>query len=248
MYLGAGRALLLQLAHPKIAQGVVEHSDFTRHGLRRLARTVDFIAAVSFASPEVAEHVAARVRRAHAVVTGPGYSAEDPELQVWVTATIVDTALHCLAVTCGPVPPETAARYYAQATAFSQILGCPHDAHPEDYPAFRAYVGGMLATLTVTPEARQAAQQILNGTGMPTLWRPAVPVFRFVTIGLLPDPIREQYRLPWSPLQAQLLDTALRSGGTLSALLPARVRRCIPDLYQGARRINAAVDALTREV
>src|SRR5438270_738156 len=41
LLLGGGRALLMQLAHPSVAAGVADHSDFRRDPMSRLQRTLD---------------------------------------------------------------------------------------------------------------------------------------------------------------------------------------------------------------
>src|SRR5262249_61384496 len=65
---GWGRAILLQIAHPKVARGVAEHSAFTheRWGrVRRLRRTLDAMLALTFGSPKDADAVAARINGIH---------------------------------------------------------------------------------------------------------------------------------------------------------------------------------------
>ena len=48
LLLGGPRALLMQLAHPMIARGVAEHSDFRHDPFTRLQRTLDASAAIVF--------------------------------------------------------------------------------------------------------------------------------------------------------------------------------------------------------
>ncbi len=51
LLLGGGRALLMQLAHPKVAAGVDEHSDFRTRPIRRLRRTVRMTMAIVLSTP-----------------------------------------------------------------------------------------------------------------------------------------------------------------------------------------------------
>ena len=48
LLLGGARALLMQIAHPQVAAGVADHSDFTRNPYDRLWRTVDAALTVIF--------------------------------------------------------------------------------------------------------------------------------------------------------------------------------------------------------
>src|SRR6266581_4111564 len=93
LLLGGGRALLMQLAHPKVAAGVDEHSDFRRRPIQRLRRTVHMTMAIVFGERETALAAARMVNQTHAKVKGDGYRALDPELLLWVHATLVDSAL-----------------------------------------------------------------------------------------------------------------------------------------------------------
>src|SRR4051812_32108609 len=87
--LGAGSALLLQLAHPAIAQGVHDHSNYEDRPLDRLFGTLYATNAVVFGSRADAEHIGTAIGRVHSKVAGAGYSAADPALLCWVNATLL---------------------------------------------------------------------------------------------------------------------------------------------------------------
>src|SRR6202165_5152051 len=87
LLLGGGRALLMQLAHPKVAAGVDEHSDFRSDPIRRLRRTLRMTMAIVFGDRETALAAARGVQHVHAGVQGAGYRALDPDLLMWVYAT-----------------------------------------------------------------------------------------------------------------------------------------------------------------
>ena len=93
LLLGGGRALLMQIAHPRVAQGVADHSDFQRDPFRRLQGTLDAMVTIVFGTEAQAREMAAVVGAVHDRVTGPGYKANDPELLWWVYATLIDTAV-----------------------------------------------------------------------------------------------------------------------------------------------------------
>src|SRR5215472_3016918 len=93
LMLGGGRALLMQLAHPKVAAGVDEHSDFRTRPMYRLRRTIRLTMAIVFGDKDTAMAAARNVNRVHARVTGRDYRALDPDLLLWVHSTLVDSAL-----------------------------------------------------------------------------------------------------------------------------------------------------------
>ncbi|ROO88344.1 uncharacterized protein (DUF2236 family) [Actinocorallia herbida] len=222
--LGGGPALLLQLAHPKVARGVAEHSDFQAGPFKRLMSTLDYLAMVVFGTKEEAHRVAWSAMRAHDAVNGPGYTAHDPELLLWVQATLFQVARDLHGRMYGPPTPERDEEYYQQAVIFAELLGAPRDALPADVAGFDAYWDGMLATLRVDDNGREQARAVLSGAALPGVLFPALAVFRLVTTGLLPAPIREQYGLPWTPAR-RLSFTALMAALKLAVnLTPTPVR------------------------
>src|SRR3990170_1511657 len=88
--LGAGQAaLLLQIAHPHVAEGVAQHSDFEADPWRRLRGTLRTTLDLIFGDGPAAERAVARLNGIHARVHGDDYSALDPALLLWVQATLV---------------------------------------------------------------------------------------------------------------------------------------------------------------
>ncbi|MGH7855885.1 MAG: oxygenase MpaB family protein, partial [Candidatus Binatia bacterium] len=55
LLLGGGRALLMQIAHPLVAAGVADHSDFRTDSLGRLRRTLDAMLTITFGTLREAE-------------------------------------------------------------------------------------------------------------------------------------------------------------------------------------------------
>ena len=138
LILGGGRALLLQLAHPSVAQGVADHSDFRQNPLRRLMGTLDAMYTIVFGSTDKAEAQAEALDRVHSRVTGPGYEANDPDLKMWVHATLVDTAIRVHRRFLTPLRRDEECEYYEQSMILADLLGVPREVQPSDYAAFRA--------------------------------------------------------------------------------------------------------------
>src|SRR5437016_11697134 len=85
LLLGGGRALLLQVAHPLVAAGVAQHSNYREDPWGRLYRTLDTVTTIVFGTNEESEEAADRLRRVHSRVTGKAddgrpYEANDPDL------------------------------------------------------------------------------------------------------------------------------------------------------------------------
>src|SRR5467141_2418728 len=86
------RSLMVQALHPLAMAGVAEHSDWQRDPFGRLAATGGYVLPVTYGDTASANAAAARVRAVHKhvrgadPVTGLDYSAEDPDLLLWVHA------------------------------------------------------------------------------------------------------------------------------------------------------------------
>lgn len=228
MLLGGGRALLMQLAHPGVAQGVADHSDFQNDPFKRLQGTLDAMTTIVFGTEDQARQVAAILERVHDRVKGPGYSAADPDLLWWVYATLIDTALRMHARFLRPVSEQDAAQFYAQSQLVAELLGVPRSSQPPDLVAFRSYMRHMVATLEVSATARMLSQAILHPRLprlMESVAEPLLIAVRQITVGLTPRPLREQYCMAWDgPRKAALLMAGAASRRVLP-LVPGPLRR-----------------------
>lgn len=240
----AGRALVLQLAHPAVAHGVNDHSEFKRNPFTRLQGTMEAVNAVVFGSAELAERVGQRIRWIHSFITGPGYQANDPDNLLWVHATLVDSALWAHETFVGPVPPAVAEEYYQQMKEVALVFGVPLEHNPETLADFRAYVADMVAGFELDDVARDLIGFILRPTLPLRLHVPLDPVrrrFRLVTLGSLPEPIRAQLDEPWDDARQRRYERAVRDLRRVFRLTPRPVRTApvslsAPVLVAQARR------------
>ncbi len=190
LLLGGGRALLLQVAHPLVAAGVAAHSQFRSEPLRRLWRTLDLTLTITFADAARAIAAVRQIERVHARVhgrlradvgpfkRGTRYDANDPELLLWVHATLVDTALLVYERFVAPLPGKAKAAYYEESTIAARLFGIPEHLIPPRLADFRVYVKRMVSgdTLAVSAASREIAASILR----PPVALPLQPAFRIV--------------------------------------------------------------------
>jgi uncharacterized protein (DUF2236 family) len=227
---GGARAILLQIAHPAVGRGVAEHRDFAARPLDRLRTTLTYVYCVTFGTPEEIEAVAATVTAAHRKVTGAGYRATDPELQLWVAATLYDTALLVYQELFGPLEPAAADAVYRQYAVLGTALQVPAGRWPADRAAFRAYWQHMIGTLEVSDDARRVAQDLLSARAAPLLLKAAMPFNRFLTAAWLPEPVRRQYGLGWSDGDQRRYTLLRNVGAPMYRLLPSPLREA-PKTY-----------------
>ncbi|WP_153532722.1 oxygenase MpaB family protein [Actinomadura macrotermitis] len=228
-----GAASLLQTAHPQVAQGVYDHSYTAADPLRRLQNTMGWVYAVVFGTRDEAERFSALVRKGHESVTGPGYEANDPELQVWVAATLFAVAAQFYQLVFRRAfTDEELAEFYGQSKVYATILGCPEDRMPATYPEFRRYYAHMVNTIQITDASRAIAEQVLNPR-LPAgaAARPGLAAIRLLTAGLMPAPIREQYGWKWDAGRERRFRLLVAGLAAVYPRLPMRVRTLPREYY-----------------
>ena len=225
LLLGGGRALLMQLAHPKVAAGVDEHSDFRAHPVRRLRRTVRMTMAIVFGDKATAEAAARAVNRVHGRVRGEGYHAMDPDLLLWVHATLVDSALVTYETFVHKLTPREREDFYQESKVLGELLRIPPAHFPHRLRDFHAYMAAMVESgpVRVTEQARALGRLVLRPP-VRLLPGAAMIPFEVITAGLLPAALREQYELPWGASQRRAYRLAMAAVPKVVALTPPLLR------------------------
>ena len=245
---GGGRALLLQVAHPSVAAGVVQHSDYDVDPYGRLFRTLDLVTKITFGRSETSERAATTLRGAHDTVRGERpdgerYFAHDPHLLLWVWATLVESSVLIYTRYVDSLSVEEVETYYVEQQRFGMACGIPEDRFPKDWRAFVRWYHHMLdEECTVTPDSLRIADSIVD-PAVPGLLKPAAKpaamLLNLATVGLLPPQVRERYGLPWGPRRERVLGASTVAVRRLLPLLPSLVRE-FPPARTAERRVKAA--------
>jgi uncharacterized protein (DUF2236 family) len=225
LMLGGGRALLMQLAHPKVAAGVDEHSDFRTQPIRRLRRTIHVTMAIIFGDRETALAAARSVNKVHAKVRGTDYRALDPDLLLWVHATLTDSALVTYETFVRRLPAQEREDFYQESKLIGELLGIPLDRFPATLSDFDAYAEQMMSTgpVRVGRVALELAGQVLRPK-VRLLPGPVMVPFEVVTAGLMPPVLRSQYGLSWGPRQQRAFRLAVSALPRVVAVTPPLLR------------------------
>jgi uncharacterized protein (DUF2236 family) len=249
LLLGAGpRALLLQLAHPQVAAGVADHSDFRADPWARLDGTLRSYLRIVYGTRTAARAEIRRLNALHATITGPTYRARDPELALWVHATLVDSTIVAADRWLVPLSTERRARYYAETIPIGRAFGIPADLLPADLEAFEAYVAGAISRggpVHVGPLARELADIVLHpplGPVAPMLQ--GLPAWTYAwtlwpSVGLLPPSVRDGYGLRWGPIERAVAAWMVATWRLWRPILPAEFRQ-MPQALAADRRIRSA--------
>ena len=248
LLLGAGpRALLLQLAHPQVAAGVADHSDFRTDPWARLRATLRSYLAIVYGTRSAARAEFRRLNALHRTITGPTYQARDPELSLWVHATLVDSTIVTADAWLEPIPRRRRERYYAETLPIGRAFGIPEDLLPADLAAFEAYLERMLApdgAVQVGPLARELAEVVLHpplGPVVPAL--AAVPPVAYAwtlwpAVGLLPASVRDAYGFRRGPLERAVSSWLVSGWRAWRPWLSAGFRQ-MPQALAADRRLAA---------
>jgi len=225
-----GRSILLQLADLQIGHGVADHSNFAERPLDRLNGTLSYVYAIACGSPAEAAHATARVNQAHGPVQsdgsggGPAYNAYTPHLQLWVAATLYDSAITMHELVYGRLDDERADAIYREYAALGTALQVSPGLWPATRADFAVYWQRRLGELATDAATRAVARQLLHSPRGPLWLKIAMPFARFLTTGLLPARVRDLFDLPWTPGSERQFRRTLRVIRAVYPALPQRLR------------------------
>jgi len=251
--LAGPRALLMQAAHPLAVAGLLAHSTALDEPYDRLARTAQVLSTIGFGSRDDADRVTAHVRAMHRRVSGAiaqpvgpypagaRYRADDPELLLWVLFSLVDSAVVVYRKYVRSMSRADEALLWEDYRLIGRLFGLRDDDMPATLAELDAYRAEMLEgeRLFVSDWARERARQIVLEPPVPWMARPLLETVNFVTIALLPDRIRDQYR--FSSLPPAVVRKAVVGGGAEYVK-----RAVIPFIPARLRLVPAARTALAR--
>ncbi len=237
MLAGAGRAILLQLANPAVGYGVARHSSFATDPLKRLHGTLSYIYALTNGTPQQRATMTAQVHKAHRPVASaeapdhPAYDAGDPTLQLWVAATLYDSAMLVHRQVFGPLQPEDAEALYRDYGVLGTALGMPATLWPATTADFEEYWNRQIRQLSVDETIRGVAGELLAARAAPRWIKMLMPVARFLTAGLLPASVRDMFGLKWSPARERALGAFFRAARFLVKVVPRRIKHAPMHYY-----------------
>ncbi|MDY6921336.1 MAG: oxygenase MpaB family protein [Pseudomonadota bacterium] len=233
------RTFILQLAHPAVGAGVVQHSNFRQdpwHRLREIAHSGD---RMMFHGHDAAVAEGRRLRELHRHIHGHDahgrrYHALNPEVYGWVHFVFYETTLACHQLFGDGVPEAHQELLFQNWRASGAYFGL----RDKDLPASRqAYWSKWWQVLSAGLETNAAIEYILNlsqhcpppppalqrlpETLWRTLWRALGTRSDLATRGMLPPALRQRLGLEWNATQAREFERNRRRIQRLFRALPA---------------------------
>jgi uncharacterized protein (DUF2236 family) len=257
LFLGAGRAALLQLAHPWVATALDQHSNLRHDPLARFHNTFRVVFTMVFGTLDQAlaasrylYHLHTRIQgelpeSVAAYARGSRYEANEVNALLWVYATLIESALLAYDTVLPPLSSVERETYYAESKTLAALFGIPPEALPADWSSFEAWNCTMLASdaLGVNALSREMAHRILHGRGS---WVPVPNWYRALTTASMPERFRGEFSLAYGEREEV---AAARARGLLPRIysrLPAALRFIGPYQEARSRLLGRRANAFTR--
>ena len=245
----AGANVIMQLSRLPIGHAIVEsHVDsgsLSKHPIKRTRTTLAFIMTALFGT----EHERAVIRRevsaTHRLVrSDPGdavaYDALDPDLQLWVAACMFRGVVDAVTFLSGPVDDARYAALLGHCAPFATTLQVSESRWPRDREAFEDYWTASVGDVAMDDVTRAYLRGIAELDFLPTpIARLLGPSHRFVTVGFLASPFREELGLSWTTRDQRRFERVLSGVALLNRYLPRPLREFPWNLveYDTRRRI-----------
>ncbi len=257
LFLGAGRAALLQLAHPWVAAALHQHSSLRTDPLARFHNTFRVVFTMIFGTLEQALASSRHLYQLHTRVKGQlpesaaaypqgaPYEANELNALLWVYATLVESALLAYDSVLPPLSSSERETYYTESKTMAALFGIPATALAADWSGFEAYNRAMWTsdTLGVNALSREMAHRVLYGRGS---WVPVPHWYRALTAAWIPERLRDEFSLSFGKRDK---DAVASIPGWLPRIyqrLPARMRLVGPYQEARARLLGRHVDPMIR--
>jgi uncharacterized protein (DUF2236 family) len=235
VFLGAGRATLLQLAHPWVAAALADHSNIIQEPIQRFHHTFRTIYTIVFGSRAQAVAAARRLYAFHvhirgampnAVVAYPAgghYEANELRALRWVFATLVESAALAYGFALEPLAAAEREAYYQESKRMAALFGLGEEDLPANWVDFTEYIRQMLNSnlLGVDQRARFIAHRLLRGSGswvVPPRW------YRALTASWMPERLRREFELEFGSHEEESLARARVRLPRVYACLPKSIR------------------------
>ena len=216
--LSALSGLLLEALHPRAMAAIDQHSDYRRDAWRRAQRTADYVFTITFSGTGAALAAAGRVRSIHSRIrgtdpaTGRAYSADDPELLLWIHCVNTEMALLGAETFGRGLTGEEAERFVVEQVKAAELVGLERAAIPSTRSEVQALIGR--TPLLLSPPAREFWNLLLRAR-MPLTMRPFWVMHLAGAATLLPPEVKALYGFPrWIPsgrMNRALLRIVLRA-------------------------------------
>ncbi|WP_129792864.1 oxygenase MpaB family protein [Sphingosinicella sp. CPCC 101087] len=198
LFIGGVTAVLLELAEPRVRDGVWQNSSFRTEPMGRLQRTGLAAMATVYGARSRAEAMIAGVGRLHAQVAGrtsegQAYRADDPELLDWVQATASFGFLSAYSAYARRLSDAELDQAYAEGAVPARLYGA--DGAPTSRAEIEALFDAMRGRLVPSPIVFEFLDIMRTVPALPAPARPVQRLLLKAAVGILPLWVRHRLGL-----------------------------------------------------
>jgi uncharacterized protein (DUF2236 family) len=250
LFLGAGRAALLQLAHPWVAAALAQHSNLLHDAVGRFHSTFRVIYTMLFGTRAQAVEASRQLYQRHTGIAGElahgeHYQANEVAALTWVHATLVESAMLAYDFVLTPLTPAQREQYYAESKRMAALFGIPAEALPQDWAAFARYTAEMFDSprLSVDAQALALGRSVLSGVGT---WLRPPHWYQAITAYWMPSRLRTAFALSYGAREQKAVSHAARWLPRLYPYIP-RPLRFVGPFHEAKDRRGRTPGALTQK-
>ncbi|GBG33926.1 Hypothetical Protein FCC1311_101492 [Hondaea fermentalgiana] len=157
IFAAGGRAAMMQLAHPYVAQGISQHSNLKNGVQERFFRTFKYMFAMQYGTPEEAARASRVVRKLHNGVRGEleedvglfskghKYDAAHAHALLWVYLTLAESSIYIYELLVERLSEEAKDAFVASNNRFAaRFFAVPETLLPVNAAALDAMVNAMV--------------------------------------------------------------------------------------------------------
>ena len=250
---GGARALLMQAAHPLVSAGARQTSFYARDPWKRLVRTVQLQLIIAFGSKDEANRTAQRINQLHEKirgvdpVTGQPYDGLDPDLLLWVHATLEESALMMYEKTVRLLTSAERDQYHQENLISAELILLPPEHVPPTFDDLVDYIEGVVKgnELLLTDVALEV-YDLMRGGPVPYHTKPVWQFVAFAARGTLPPELQDLYNIKWDPNRQRVLDANFNMLRRTHRFIPGRFRTVRPAVWAERRMAGEDIDLIEK--
>lgn len=201
--IGIGTAVLMQMIHPRVLRMIDQASTVRQDPEKRARLTGEYGLTVNFGDTAAAERAGEVLRNIHAhrtavdPITGVSYRADEPDLLLWVHATIVWAVLAANQRWGPPLSRAERDQFVDEQRQAARLVGLDPETVPRNVAELDAYMARMQPQLAYVTETK-FIRELMVPPRLPFSIEGLVHlVASRAAVDLLPDPIKDLYGFRW---------------------------------------------------
>lgn len=226
--------VVLQLSWPEVGYGVVESrvesGQATKHPFKRFRTTIGYVGVAMLGSDEqrlaYRHAINGQHRQVRSTTESPvKYNAFDRDLQLWVASCLYYGLRDAMTRMHGPLTEDEEVVLLRAGARFGTTLQLPAEMWHRTPAEFWMYWDAGLAHAGIDARVGSYLRGLLRIQQISTPLDGIVgPAHEWLNTGFIPEPIRAQLGLSWSPRDQRRHDRLMRSLGFAGRRLPHAVR------------------------